>query len=369
LEESFVKVLQVCPDSYVQIGGISAHVRNISERLARHHDVTVFATNDGGLEPWNEIINGVKVRRFRCYAPSNSYFLTIDMPLQMRREKFEIIHAHGYHQFPLHLSTLAKADQFVVTPHFHGVGHSPFRNALIRLLKPFGKRSLKKANAIVAVSEFEKNLIRREFGFDDSAVQVIPNGVDFKEFVNLKKRRHDRRSILFVGYLAAYKGAQYLVEVLPKLDKDIVLKVVGRGPAKPLMEKRASQLGVSDRLEFYAKIPRDQLLQLYADADVFALLSRYEAYSIVVAEALAAKAPCIIARTSALAEWEDGITCLGVDYPISIDKLAEQITRALKGSYSTSEFRKWYGKKIPDWDMTAERLEKLYISDQEDPHE
>jgi glycosyltransferase involved in cell wall biosynthesis len=361
-----MKILQVCPDSYVNIGGVSAHVRNISERLARHHDVTVFATNDGGLEPWSEVINGVKVRRFRCYAPSNAYFLTIDMPLQMRREKFDVIHAHGYHQFPLHLSTVAKTDRFVVTGHFHGVGHSPFRNALIRLLKPFGKRTLEKADAIVAVSEYEKTLIKSEFGFDGSKIDVIPNGVDFKEFANLKKHRHEHRFILYVGYLAPFKGAQYLVEVLPKLDKDIVLKVVGRGPVKPFMEKRASQLGVADRLEFDWKVPREELLQLFADADVFALLSRHEAYSIAVAEALAARTPCVVARTSSLSEWEDGTTCFGVDYPINLNRLAEKITTVLDRDHFRGDFEKWYGSKILDWNIVTERLEKIYNSDRGD---
>lgn len=355
-----MRILQVCPDSYVEVGGISAHVRSISERLAKRHDVTVFATNDGGLEPWNETVKGVKVRRFRCFAPDNSYFLTLDMPLQLLREKLQIVHAHGYHQFPLHLSTLAKADRFIVTPHFHGVGHSPFRNALIKLLKPFGKRSLKRADAIIAVSDFEKELIHHSFGFDYRKVQVIPNGVDFSEFAELKKNDNDCRSILYVGYLAAFKGAQYLVEVLPKLGKDVVLQIVGRGPMKPLMEKRAVELGVADRVHFYSNVPRKELLRLFADATVFALLSRYEAYSIVVAEALAAKTPCVVARTSALTEWEDGATCFGVDYPISLNMLAKQITKAMNGKSTDADFRKWYGRKILDWDVATRRLEQIY---------
>jgi glycosyltransferase involved in cell wall biosynthesis len=357
-----MRILQVLPFSYSQPGGVAVHVRNISERLAKRHDVTVFAANDKGRQPTCETINGVKIRRFRCYAPSDAYMFSIDMPLEMRRSEFDVVHGHGYHDFPLHFSPLVRNKLFIATPHFHGVGHSPFRNALITLTKPIGKVTLRKANAIVAVSDFEKSLICQIFGLDRNKVNVIPNGVDFNEFEGLMRRNHDGRSVLYVGYLAHFKGAQYLVEVLPRLPEDVVLQVVGEGPMKPVMQKRASQLGVSDRVNFHSNVPRRELLQMYADADVFALPSRYEAYSIVVAEALAAKTRCVITRTSALTEWEDGITCFGVDFPINLNKLAERIMFAMERSHCNEDFKKWYGHKILDWNLVAERVEKLYKS-------
>lgn len=356
-----MKILQVLHDSYEDVGGVSVHVRNISERLAKRHDVTVFATNYRGLEPWHETIKGVKVERFRCFAPKNAYFFTVDMPLRMRKERFDIVHAHGYHAFPFHLATLAKGDRFIATPHFHGVGHSSFRNAVVRLLKPLGKRTLNKAKAIIAVSDFEKSLICHDMRISEDRVTVIPNGVDFSEFEGLKRRDHEGRTILYVGYLISYKGAQYLVDVLPRLPKDVRLKIVGRGPMKPFLEKRALDLGVSGRVDFYSNLSRKDLLQMYVDADVFALLSRYEAYSIAVAEALAASTPCVVARTSALAEWDDGATCLGVNFPINLGELAERIKFLLGGRLEKRLFSKWYDKKIMDWNRVAQEIEKTYV--------
>jgi len=42
-----MRILQVSPRYYPTIGGIEEHVRNIGERLAREHEVTVFA-----CDPW-----------------------------------------------------------------------------------------------------------------------------------------------------------------------------------------------------------------------------------------------------------------------------------------------------------------------------
>jgi glycosyltransferase involved in cell wall biosynthesis len=358
-----MKILQVCQDWYGETGGISVHVKNISERLARKHDVTVYATNYGLRLPRFELKNGVRVERFKCYAPSNAYFFSLEMLLRMREAEFDVVHAHGYHGFPMHFAALAKCDKFVVTTHFHGVGHSNFRNCLIKLFKPLGKRTLTRADEIIAVSEYEKALLCRQFKLVEDKIAVVPNGVDFRDFSGLRRRSHSFKSILYVGYLLDYKGAHYLVEVLPKLEDDVVLEIVGTGPLKPYLERRAKELKVYDRVRFYENLSRRELLQKYFDADVFVLLSRFEAYSLVVAEALTAGTPCIVANTSALSEWVDNESCFGVDFPISLNGLARLINSVLDNGADKRAIKKWRGTKILDWNDVVEQLESGYYNE------
>ena len=91
---------------------------------------------------------------------------------------------------------------------------------------------------------------------------------------------------------------------------------------------------------------------MYAGAGVFVLLSQHEAFSIVVAEALAAKTPCIVANTSALTEWIDNKNCFGIDYPISNTELAELINTVI--NKKVSEVRLW------DWDEVAQQIARVY---------
>jgi glycosyltransferase involved in cell wall biosynthesis len=357
-----MKILQVFPHSYTSMtkgGGILEYVRNISERLGKKHDVTVYATNPGRSFSRYETINGVRVERFRRFAPNRSYFFSWEMLLRLRKSEFDIVHGHCYQGFPLHFSVLAKRKKFVASTHFHGVGHSVFRNSLIRLLRPFGKRTLRKADRIVAVSEYEKSLLCGQFELDPSKIVVIPCGVDFSEFRGLKKRKHPFRSILYVGRLEGYKGAQFLVEVLPRLDEDVVLNIVGRGVLRPILEKRARELNVLDRVKFYQNLPRRDLLQKFVDADVFVLLSRYEAYSMAVAEALVAGTPCIVANVSALKEWIDGKHCFGTEYPIDIGGLARLIDEVIE-CRDRINGTKQMTEKIKDWDDVVEQLERVY---------
>jgi len=357
-----VRILQVCPGAYVSgRGGISEHVVRISEGLVkRGHDVTVFATNPGGLA-WFEVVNGVKVRRFRRFAPGGAYFFSPAMFLALAGADFDVVHAHGFHAFPMHFASLAKCRRFVVTTHFHGVGHSVFRDCLFRLFRLFGKRTLLKADVVVAVSEFEKRLLMEQFRLDSSRVVVIPNGVDFDEFKGLKRRERGFRSVLYVGRLEEYKGVRYLVEVLPKLPSNVVLEIVGRGSLKGYLVRRAQELGVSRRVRFYQDLPRTELWCKYMSVDVLVLLSSHEAYSLVVAEALAVGTPCIVANASALSEWVDNEFCFGVNLPVNLDELANLIGVVFECRVKGFNTQRWKTKVI-DWNEAVRRLEKAYFN-------
>lgn len=79
-----MKILQVCPKYFPSIGGVEQHVRNISERLAREYEVTVFATDPSGELPKEETINGVLVRRFKSFSPSGAYHVSFEMLREFR---------------------------------------------------------------------------------------------------------------------------------------------------------------------------------------------------------------------------------------------------------------------------------------------
>ena len=339
---------------------MSVYVRSISERLAENHDVTVFGTAPGGL-PRFEAINGVKVERFRRVAPGRAYFFSMDMLLRLRKVDFDVVHGHGYQSFPLHLSTFAKKRKFIASTHYHGVGHSPLRNSLMKVFKPVGERTLVSADKIVTVSEYEKSLLCKQFKLDSNKIVTIPCGVDTKQFQGLTKRARDFRSVLYVGRLENYKGVHFLVEALPKLDPDVFLEIVGKGPMRNILEKRAKELNVFERVRFFQDLSRRQLLQMVFDADVFAMLSQYEAYSMAVADALTAGTPCIVAKTSALSEWVDNEHCFGLEYPIAINDLVGLIKGVLA---ERKRFRqaKFVSGKILDWDDVTKQLEIIYLN-------
>jgi len=347
---------QVCPRYYPYMGGVETHVREISERLAKKgFIVEVLTTDPSGKLLKEDIINSVKVRRFKSWAPNENYHFSKELKKYLVRNSnnYDIVHAHSYHDFPaLYAAQVKNRNKLVFTPHYHGTGHTLFRSLLHIPYKFLGKKIFENADKIVCVSNFERSLVLRNFKVDEKKVALIPNGLNLEEFKGFKKRVENCRIILCVGRLERYKGVHYLIEALPKLDDDIVLEIVGKGSFKEHLVKLAKKLKVENRVRFFQDLPRNELLQRYVDASLFVLLSRHEAYGICVAEALASKTPCIVANESALSEWVDGKSCFGVKYPINIDDLAELIHRLMNKSVEIV--------KLPTWDNVVDRLGSLY---------
>ena len=129
-----MKILQVSSHYFPLVGGVQVHVRNISERLARKHDVTVFTSDRTGKLPQEEDINGVLVRRFKCYGRNKVDGVSFGMLRELRRSEFDVVHGHNYHALSLLFSTYAWKRKFVVTPHYHRHGMTPLIDMLVKLL-------------------------------------------------------------------------------------------------------------------------------------------------------------------------------------------------------------------------------------------
>jgi glycosyltransferase involved in cell wall biosynthesis len=347
-----MRIAQVCPRYSPYIGGVETHVEELSKRLVRMgHEVTVISTDPSGKLPASEVIDGVKVMRFPAFAPGDAYYLSPGLRSYIKMSDFDVVHAHGYHAFPAYFAASAKAPKFIFTPHYHGHGHTPLRNLLLKPYAYLGKRIFERADKVICVSGFEKGLVCRDFKCCDKVV-VIPNGVNKAEFKGLEPYPKGLKLVLYVGRLEAYKGVQYVIRAMPFLPWHRLL-IIGKGPYKEELVKEAAAAGVKDKVGFMADQPRADLLRWYATADVFVMLSTSEAYGITVAEALTAGVPCVVANGSALSEFV-GDSCKGVDLPIDGEKLAGYITDA-----------KFDGQppNVLDWDEVAERVLKVYRGD------
>lgn len=297
-----MKILFVTHRYPPHTGGVETHVKEIATRLVdRGHDVTVFSADAGSDVPSSEFDSGVRVQRFRSFSMGGAFYVAPQMAWAVRRSEAHVVHAHNYHAFPLFFAALGVSDErFVVTTHYHGESASGFRDALLSLYRPFGRWAIRKADEVIAVSEWEREQLREEFGVDAS---VIPNGVDVERFADAEPEKRKRPYLLCVGRLEEYKGIQHVVRALPKLPGyDLV--IAGSGPYRDELEQIVLEEGVSDRVEFLGYVDDERLPGLYAGAEVYVTLSEFESYGLTVAEALAAKTPCVVREAGALRDWE-----------------------------------------------------------------
>lgn len=363
----FLKIAQICPRYSPDIGGVETHVKEISERLVRAgHDVEVITTDPSGKLEKRDTINGVKILRFRSFAPGNAYYFAPQIYFYLKKHNFDVIHAHSYHALPALFAALGKRGRrFVFTPHYHRSGHTAFRNLLHKPYRLFGKVIFSRSDSVICVSEYEKRLVEADFRVEGKTVK-IPNGVNLKEFEHLRnsqkgkgveKKRGKEKTLLYVGRLEEYKGVQYIIQSLPEL-KDFRLRVVGKGPYEEELRNMAKSMEVEERVEWLKDLSRKELLECYADADIFLMLSSHEAYGITVAEALAAGIPCVVAKGSALEEFVDGENCAGIENPVTVEKVIDSLQKIEIFKREPVSGRL---KGIMDWNEVSARIEKEYI--------
>lgn len=359
--EKALRIAQVCPRYSPDIGGVETHVREISERLAKNgHRVEVVTTDPTGKLKRNEVLNGVKVTRFRSLAPGNAYYLAPQIYTYLRHSDFDVIHAHSYHAFPALFAALANSGgKLIFTPHYHRSGHTSLRNALHKPYHLLGKIIFSRADKVICVSEFEKKMLCEDFLVSDKVVK-IPNGINLAEFQHLqrKEKKSNEKTLLYVGRLEEYKGVQYIIRALPSLP-EFRLEIVGSGPYENNLRKLADELEVNGRITWLRNLSREEIVQCYAQADVFLMLSRHEAYGITVAEALAAGTPCIVAEGSALDEFVDGGMCMGIFHPVTVGKVIDcaELLASLEPIDTTKIKRMLF-----DWQEVTCSLEDIYIS-------
>jgi glycosyltransferase involved in cell wall biosynthesis len=139
-------------------------------------------------------------------------------------------------------------------------------------------------------------------GADPERVRVFANTVDVERFGDLADRLSARRDELRAGFglapgdvavvtvarLAPEKG----IDVLLRTARDLPVLVVGDGPERARSEGLARDLGV--RATFTGDRQLDGVLEAYVAADVFALLSSYEPWGVVVNEAAACGLPLLL---------------------------------------------------------------------------
>jgi glycosyltransferase involved in cell wall biosynthesis len=221
-----------------------------------------------------------------------------------------IVHAHfGYDAVLIYDVTMALNLPMVVTLHGTDVltkrerwvsgkdGHF-FKRYPDKLQKMFGDPRV----WFITVS----NALRQSalaLGCPPERTITLYTGIDCSIFTPAPKTAK-KKHVLFVGRLVEFKGCEYLVRAMKRIQhrqSDVRLRIIGDGPLRPNLEKMASDLGV--RADFIGAAPRSKVVSEFAEAFTLCVPSitdsqgNFEAFGMVILEAQACGIPVV---TSAL---------------------------------------------------------------------
>lgn len=351
-----MKIAQVLTRYYPAIGGVEDYVKRISEGIAGSgQEVNVFTFNNLDFSHKKrtaknyELINNVKVRRYSV-MPVNfkGYYVSPRLLAGLFKERIDLVHGHSFMFFSADASLLLariKRLPFVFNPYFVISGNPSFLGSLYR--KVIGAL-MTKADRVIAISDFEKNLIIR-LGFGGSNIEVIPPGIDTQEFDNAaggdifgEYRLNGKKKILFVGRLSKTKNIEVLINAMPLVLRDYPeAALILAGPdfgARDSLEKLARDKSVEKSVFFMGELERDKLIRVYKNSDIFIFPGISEAFGIVMIEAMAANLPVIAADACAaqeiISEGESGY----LFKPHDERGLSQKIIKLLKNKRLAMEF-------------------------------
>lgn len=228
-------------------------------------------------------------------------------------------------------------------------------------LRDSEREALSYVRAVIVTSPVTARELITNFGVEESDVTIALPGT---EAAPVSACNGNPPLVLSIGSLVPRKAHHILVDALKQLE-DLAWKaiIVGSKTLHPqtaeAVEQQVATLGLGDRIRFTGE--HEDPRALLAQADIFALASRYEGYGMVFAEALSQGVPIIACHAGAVPD----VVPEGAGFLVPVDD-TDAFARALRVLLSDKALHKdmahaakLAGEELPGWDVTAKIISTL----------
>ena len=347
--------------------GHGRYTFELARRFSREHDVHVFSNTADTAGAENVRFHHIPAVRSNALATIGSFLL----PATARvGANWDIIHAQG--------ACCLRFD--VITAHICNAGWAEaqrssrlartWRQAVFeRIVTPLEHMTYRAypGAEVIAISDQVRRELAHYYGRADP-VTVIHHGVDTAAFapVSPSARTVIRGELgigetavvaLFVGDLR--KGAEVALEALAQTS-GVDLVLVSRSDPQPYAA-RAAALGITDRVSFHPGT--SAIARYYAAADIFLFPSPYDAFGMVVSEAMASGMAVITTSRAGASELiRDGHSGFVVDSASDPAPIAAHVARLAADRTLRASVGAAARAAVIDqtWDHVARRTMEVY---------
>lgn len=351
-------------------GGIGSFVKTLAVSLVKKgFQISVIGIN---YSPTNEseIVEGINVYRLKKNKIKGlSWYFNSKAVDKKIREIHEENPIQIIESSELGLAFVSKIKNIKYIIRLHG-GHHFFaesENRKINKWKGFQeKRSFKKADAFIAVSEYVKQHTEKYLSYYNKPIAYISNPIDTDFFKPIITNDSDNK-IVFAGTVCEKKGIRQLIQAFPLVKKEFpnaVLEIYGRdwffsdgrSYINMLKEKELPPLGeIVKDIYFKGSVSYANIPLAYAEASVCVFPSHMETQGLVAPEAMAMEKAVVFTKLGpgpeAIENYKTGLLC----DPYNPVDIAEKIIWFLFNKEEAKEM----GKKARKYVITKYGLENI----------
>jgi glycosyltransferase involved in cell wall biosynthesis len=261
-------------------GGYTYDRRIVGELQALGWQVEVLDIGDGFPRPTPEV---------RTIAGAQLMGLPTGQPL--------VIDGLAYGVMPEEAQSLRERYAVVALVHHPLALETGLADADVAALQRSERAALACARHVISTSAATARLLVDDYGVPAEHLTVVKPGTD-RVATHEPRQSDEPMTLLTVGAIVPRKGYDVLVEALARLkDRPWRLVIVGDNTRSPetaaRLDEDIARYGLSDRVEIVGPVPDGDLVEFYAEADLFVLPSRFEGYGMAYTEAVAHGVPVI----------------------------------------------------------------------------
>ncbi|NMC36417.1 glycosyltransferase family 4 protein [Candidatus Beckwithbacteria bacterium] len=200
-------------------------------------------------------------------------------------------------------------------------------------------------------------------GIVKNKIALIPCGVDISKIRPYCQVKKDKKLLLVVSRLTAYKRVDWAIKLMSKIsDQQVKLGIIGSGPQENTLKQMVKRMKLTNRVWFKKNLDQKTLYTTMAKAQLLIHPSLIEGFGIVLVEAAALGAPALVAD---IPTSQTFVKTLGSVELFEKDNFADFISKAqslLKNQEKIRQLRDNGLKKVAvyNWEKIANETENLY---------
>ncbi|MFA6502052.1 MAG: glycosyltransferase family 4 protein [Parachlamydiales bacterium] len=339
-------------------GGGAIAIHELAKRLISKYQVNIISWNHSGIA--NEVIDGVNYTRIGSkvvHPKIGMLFFQLCLPFVMMTSKFDLwIESFSPPFTTAFLPLFTKRPVIGVV---HMLAAEDMRRKYKISLEKLEKLGLGFYKYIVVTSTNLKSKI--QLLNKTINIRVIENGVDIG--INHKTKR--KKQVLFLGRLELdQKGLDLLVKafsVFTKNNPNFMLAIAGNGSEQEVskLKKMIDSCNLSDRVYLAGRVSGLKKQQLLNESYCLVIPSRFETFSIVALEAMAAGLPLVTFDIDGLGWIPKQAVVKAKSF--DINSLSRQMSKVVNDQKLMSRMKSEGLAYAQDftWDIVAKKYEEL----------